>query len=431
LKKELEVASASAGGGGGGGGGGGDAATEILARHGAQGAVVSNLKKAKADKSEITSAVAVLVSIKKEYKDLTGEDVPRADGNATSKKPKKVVEAPTAKATTVVIDDEKSAKKAVKKAAKDAEKAKKAAEKAAKAEMKRKEQEEAAERRVEKLAGDADKSQRCQEFYGDAPLLQSSSRVGVVYSHLKNFNAAAATGEEVLVRARVDNSRKQGKAICFLTLRRQVYSVQAVIMMGDSVDEEFVNFCDHISQESVVDITGKLVKCEPTNTTQSDVELHVSKLFVISRAAPRLPMQLSDAARKEGDPGTVAQNTRLDNRYIDLRTMPNQAIMKVQAGVCRYFREYLTSDGFQEIHSPKIISAASEGGANVFKVGYFGADAFMAQSPQLYKQMAINSDLDRVFEIAPGKGHAILCRSLFFFLATYPRRPMTILFITT
>lgn len=66
-----------------------------------------------------------------------------------------------------------------------------------------------------------------------------------------------------------------------------------------------------------------------------------------------------------------------------------------------YFREFLISQGFQEIHTPKIIPAASEGGANVFKLGYFGGDSFLAQSPQLYKQMALNCDFDRVFEIGP------------------------------
>jgi len=99
--------------------------------------------------------------------------------------------------------------------------------------------------------------------------------------------------------------------------------------------------------------------------------------------------------------GTVGQDVRLVNRFIDLRTRPNQAIFRVQAGVCHFFREYLYTNGFQEIHSPKMISAASEGGANVFKLGYFGTPAFLAQSPQLYKQMAINSDFDKVFEIGP------------------------------
>ena len=77
----------------------------------------------------------------------------------------------------------------------------------------------------------------------------------------------------------------------------------------------------------------------------------------------------------------------------------NQAIFRIEAGVCQLFRQSLTSKGFVEIHTPKIISAASEGGANVFKVSYFKGSAFLAQSPQLYKQMAIASDFGKVFTV--------------------------------
>lgn len=92
----------------------------------------------------------------------------------------------------------------------------------------------------------------------------------------------------------------------------------------------------------------------------------------------------------------VNQDTRLDNRCIDLRTPANQAIYRVEAGVVKFFMEYLTNAGFVNIHTPKMISAASEGGANVFKVSYFSGSAYLAQSPQLYKQMAIAADFERV-----------------------------------
>merc|ERR1712127_628817 len=72
---------------------------------------------------------------------------------------------------------------------------------------------------------------------------------------------------------------------------------------------------------------------------------------------------------------------------------------RLEAGVCSLFRETLAKKGFVEIHTPKIISAASEGGANVFKVSYFKGSAFLAQSPQLYKQMAIAADFDRVYTV--------------------------------
>ena len=75
--------------------------------------------------------------------------------------------------------------------------------------------------------------------------------------------------------------------------------------------------------------------------------------------------------------------------------------MRTQSAICTLFRESLLQQGFVEIHTPKLISGESEGGAGVFRTDYFGTPACLAQSPQLYKQMAIASDFDRVFEIGP------------------------------
>ena len=122
----------------------------------------------------------------------------------------------------------------------------------------------------------------------------------------------------------------------------------------------------------------------------------------MSNSDTQLPLQIEDAGRKltedeEGNFARVNQDTRLDNRVLDLRTPTNQAIFRLEAGVGMLFRDYLTKQGFCEIHTPKIISAASEGGANVFKVSYFKGSAYLAQSPQLYKQMAIAADFDKVW----------------------------------
>lgn len=97
----------------------------------------------------------------------------------------------------------------------------------------------------------------------------------------------------------------------------------------------------------------------------------------------------------------VTLPTRLNNRVIDLRTTTSHAIFRIQSGACGLFREFLLSKDFVEIHTPKLLAAASEGGANVFKVTYFDRSAYLAQSPQLYKQMLVTSDFERVFEIAP------------------------------
>lgn len=107
------------------------------------------------------------------------------------------------------------------------------------------------------------------------------------------------------------------------------------------------------------------------------------------------------AAKNAAKTPTVTQKLRLDNRVLDLRTMANQAIFRLQSKVCQFFREYLYSKDFQEIHTPKLIPTASEGGSNVFEVKYFDGKAYLAQSPQLYKQMAVVSGMPRVFEIGP------------------------------
>lgn len=93
--------------------------------------------------------------------------------------------------------------------------------------------------------------------------------------------------------------------------------------------------------------------------------------------------------------------TRLNNRVFDLRTSTNHAIFRLNSGVCNLFRDYLNSQGFFEIHTPKLQGAATESGASVFKVNYFDRPAFLAQSPQLAKQMCIAADMAKVYEIGP------------------------------
>tara|TARA_B100000795_G_scaffold237463_1_gene198073 strand:+ start:693 stop:1217 length:525 start_codon:yes stop_codon:yes gene_type:complete len=136
--------------------------------------------------------------------------------------------------------------------------------------------------------------------------------------------------------------------------------------------------------------------------------LQVKRLFVVSRAMGELPLQLEDASRNDDDLSAadaaagavrVNQDVRLNNRVIDLRTPANQGIFRMQHGVCQLFRQFLLSQGFTEIHTPKLVGTASEGGADVFAVEYFGRKAYLAQSPQLYKQMALMADLERVFEV--------------------------------
>uniref|UniRef100_A0A7N8XDJ1 Aspartate--tRNA ligase, cytoplasmic n=1 Tax=Mastacembelus armatus TaxID=205130 RepID=A0A7N8XDJ1_9TELE len=211
----------------------------------------------------------------------------------------------------------------------------------------------------------------------------------------------------IWLRARVHTSRAKGKQ-CFLVLRQQQFNVQALVAVGDHASKQMVKFAANITKESIVDVEAFVKKVEQKieSCSQQDVELHIERIFVISQAEPRLPLQLEDAVRPDGEGeeegrATVNQDTKLDNRVIDLRTTTSQAIFRLQSGVCQLFRDTLTKKGFVEIQTPKIISAASEGGANVFTVSYFKTSAYLAQSPQLYKQMCICADFDKVFCVGP------------------------------
>ena len=155
-------------------------------------------------------------------------------------------------------------------------------------------------------------------------------------------------------------------------------------------------------------------------STQSDVEIRVTKFHCVHKAVAAMPFQMVDACRPDlvretdvgaydqeanrsaEDGGRVGQETRLDHRWIDLRTPANQSIFRIQSAVCTLFREYLLSQDFVEIHTPKLLSGASEGGADVFTLDYFGRPACLSMSPQLHKQMAAAcGGFERVFEIGP------------------------------
>eukprot|EP01083_Nonionella_stella_P070809 189669_1 len=218
-------------------------------------------------------------------------------------------------------------------------------------------------------------------------------------------------GKDVLIRGRADTVRTKGGRV-FLLIRRSFCKIQVVAETNPVTPKPLVTFCARIKPESIVDVCGSVqitshtIKSATPSKLQS-IEIIVKKIYVVAGVEEnRLPFQINDASRphqsnEEKQFAHVGQKKRLDNRWIDLRTIANHAIFRIQAGVGKFFRDYLTNEGFIEIHSPKLISAASEGGADVFKLKYFGKDAFLAQSPQLYKQMAICSDLFKVFEVGP------------------------------
>lgn len=291
-----------------------------------------------------------------------------------------------------------------KKAAKEAKKAAKAAAKAARAEA------EAAAKAAKAAKAAAEAGPReppvietpDDAHFGDIRLVQSQYRTERKFNDVGDVGAKHE-GQNVWLRARFQNVRHKGGS-AFVVLRDGLSTVQAVLFAGDGeTTQAMVDYVAKIPAESVVEVRGAArLTPKPTKCTQSDVELAVDRVYVVS-VADNLPFLIADAARPEDAEGaTVSQPTRLDSRWVDLRVPATHATFKIQSWTCHFFREYLLERDFTEIHTPKITGGVSEGGANVFRLDYFGRDACLAQSPQLFKQQACAcGGLNRVFEIGP------------------------------
>ncbi|KAI9008277.1 hypothetical protein BC832DRAFT_553613 [Gaertneriomyces semiglobifer] len=275
-------------------------------------------------------------------------------------------------------------------------------------EKERKKAEREAKLAAEKAAREAASPDYSVGRYGKLPLNQSQERTGRERRKIEDLTQNDVD-QTVLLSARVQTSRPTGSKKCFITFRQKTVTVQGVLTVDENtISKHMQRFAAGIPVESLVLVEAKVVKAlqKVESCTIQELELQIERLHIISEAA-RLPFTLEDASRPETefekDPVLVRVklDTRLDNRPIDLRTITNHAVFRMQHGICKLFREYLEQKNFVEIHTPKLLGAASEGGANVFKVQYFKESAFLAQSPQFYKQMMITSDYERVFEIGP------------------------------
>ena len=245
------------------------------------------------------------------------------------------------------------------------------------------------------------------EKFGALPLIQSQQMTDKVWERIVNLTPKRA-GHKVLLRGRLHTSRAVGKGV-FLLLRQGIATVQAVVYQGEAVSKAMVKFAGGVSKESVVDIVGTVTAPrEPVESaTAKLVEVQVTEMYVVSAAENVLPFQIEDASRPEGgaeDPEmpSVGMDNRLNFRWMDTRTAANQAIFRIQHGVSQLFREFLSEKGFIEIHTPKLLGGASESGSSVFTLNYFDQKGCLAQSPQLYKQMACAcGGFGKVFEIGP------------------------------
>lgn len=178
----------------------------------------------------------------------------------------------------------------------------------------------------------------------------------------------------------------------FIVLRNGTDRVQITIEKSDENNSELVKIVDELTQESTIKVTGILKENEKVK--MGGMELIPSKIEVTSKSYPELPISITNK-------DAAAIDTRMDNRFIDLRNDYNLNIFKIQSEFVRGMRQYLYDNEFTEIHTPKIIGTASESGSDVFELDYFGNKAYLAQSPQFYKQMAMASGFSRIFEVAP------------------------------
>ncbi|MBQ3307865.1 MAG: aspartate--tRNA(Asn) ligase [Bacilli bacterium] len=197
--------------------------------------------------------------------------------------------------------------------------------------------------------------------------------------------------EEIEVSGFVDEIRNL-KWVQFVVLRDQTGKVQITIEKSEEKNKELVEIIDNLTVESTLRVEGKIMNSPSVKL--GGMEIIPTKIEVTSRNEGELPFNYKDLS-------TVNLDTRLDYRYIDLRSEANVLMFQVQSTMVRYMREYLYNEGFTEIHSPKLLGAASESGSEVFEVKYFDRKAYLAQSPQFYKQMALASGFGKVFEVAP------------------------------
>ncbi len=204
-------------------------------------------------------------------------------------------------------------------------------------------------------------------------------------------------GEIAKVQGFVENFR-DGKSMAFIVVKDITGKLQVTVEK-----EKCSNIIDELTKitpDSVITVIGNVLENEYVK--MDGIELLPTELKVES-IADALPIVRKEipATKKKQAVERSAIDQRLNYRWIDLRTDENQLLFKVQSCLINAMRQYLLNNNFIEIHTPKLIGAASESGADVFEVEYFGRKAYLAQSPQFYKQMAMASGFDRIFEVAP------------------------------
>ena len=194
-------------------------------------------------------------------------------------------------------------------------------------------------------------------------------------------------GETVKVQGFIENLRSS-KAMAFIVLKDITGKLQITIEKADHPD--LVDTIDQLTADSVITVVGKAMANDYVK--MGGIEM-IPESIQIESIADTLPIVRKEiaATKKKKAVERSSIDQRIDYRWIDLRTDENQLMFKAQTVLVNAMRQFLLNKNFIEIHTPKLIATASESGSEVFKVDYFDRDAYLAQSPQFYKQMAMAS----------------------------------------
>ncbi len=195
--------------------------------------------------------------------------------------------------------------------------------------------------------------------------------------------------KEVSVQGWVQEVRNLG-GISFLIIRDRCGTLQ-VTAPRKKVDASVLEVLSSLPRESVVQVVGEV---KESKQAKRGLEIIPSKIRVLSEAKSPLPMGVVDKVGVEFE-------TRFDNRFMDLRKPEVRAVFELKSLALSLIDRFLVSNDFVEVFTPNFVASGAEGGATLFEVEYFGKSAYLAQSPQLYKQMLMSTGLDRVFEIGP------------------------------
>ncbi len=208
---------------------------------------------------------------------------------------------------------------------------------------------------------------------------------------------AGKIGTEVKLQGFADNIRNS-KSMLFIVLKDITGKVQ--ITLEKEKTPELAEQLEAVTNDSVLTVIGQVAENEYVKLGGIEI---IPKEISVESVAEALPIARKEipASKKKKAVERSSIDQRIDYRWIDLRTEENQLMFQVQTTLVNAMRQYLLKENFIEIHTPKLIGAASESGADVFQVEYFDRKAYLAQSPQFYKQMAMASGFERIFEVGP------------------------------